>query len=78
MDKKIRLGINEEVTCGKENIQIDQVGPNFSGGEGKGKERERKKREEEKMRERLLLLSRFLGDPTVGVRRRKRQSLSPR
>ena len=29
------------------------------------------------MREKLILLSSFLGDPTVGVRRTKRQSQSP-
>ena len=36
------------MTCGKEDIPLDQVGPNFGGGEEiGGKERERKEREEE-------------------------------
>ena len=38
-----------------------------------GKERERKGGEEEKRRERHLLLSSFLRDPTVSVRRSKSQ-----
>ena len=36
------------MTCGKEDIPLDKVGPNFGGGEEIGeKEREKKKREEE-------------------------------
>ena len=36
------------MTCGKEDIPLDQVRPNFGGGEEiGGKERERKEREEE-------------------------------
>ena len=45
-----------------------------SGGKRKGREN----REKEKMREKLLLLSSFPGDPAFGVRRSKRQSLSSR
>ena len=57
------------MTCGKENIPLDQVRPHFGRGEEMGgKERERKEREEDKRRERLLILSRFLEDPTVGIR----------
>ena len=33
------------MTCGKEDIPLDQVGLNFSGGEKIGGERERKARE---------------------------------
>ena len=66
------------MTCGKDDIPLDQVGPHFGGGEEiGGKERERKEREEEKMRDRLLILSRFLEDPTIGIRRSKGQSQSP-
>ena len=66
------------MTCGKEDIPLDQVGPHFYGGEEiGGKERERKEREEEKRRERLLIHSRFLEDPTVGIHRSKGQSRSP-
>ena len=50
----------------------------FGGGRGKlqGKEKEREKRE--KMRERLLIFSSFPEDPTLSVRRSKRQSSSSR
>ena len=66
------------MTCGKENIPLDQVGAHFGGGEEiGGKERERKEREEDKRRERLLILSRFLEDPTVDICRTKGQSRSP-
>ena len=47
-------------------------------GKGERKEEGEKWREEEKMRERLLLLSKFLGDPTIDLRRSKRQSSSTR
>ena len=43
-----------------------------------GKKKEGEKIGEEKMRENLLLLSSFPGDPTVGVCRSERQSLSSR
>ena len=67
------------MTCGKEDIPLDLVGPNFSGGEEiGGKEKARKEREEGKRRERLLILSGFPGDPIVVVRRSKRQSSSSR
>ena len=47
----------------------------FGGGRGKLREKERERKgEEEKRREKLLILSSFLGDPVVGVRQNKRQS----
>ena len=64
------------MTCGKEDIPLDQVEPNFGGGEEIG--RKKKEREEEKRRERILFLSRFPKDLTTGVRRSKRQSRSSR
>ena len=41
------------------------------------REREEKREEEEEARERVYLLSRFFGDPSVESRRDKRQSWSP-
>ena len=59
------------MTCEKEDIPLDQVGPHFGGGEKiRAKERERKEREEEKMRERLFILYRFPGDSTVFIEAR--------
>ena len=43
-----------------------------------GKRKGQKEREEEKSRERLLVVSRFPEDPTIGFLRSKRQSLSTR
>ena len=50
-------------------------------GEKEKQKEERRKREKKerrrRRREKLHLFSRFLGDPTVGVRQSKRQSRSP-
>ena len=74
MDKRNLKRANGEVTHGKE-------GTSYSSGWAKPVERGKKwreKREEEKRRDKLIFLSIFLGNSTLGVRLSKRQSLSSR
>ena len=65
----------------REDIPLDLLDQIIRWGRGKKWERveERvkgEKREEKKRREKLLILSSFLEDPTIGVRRSMRQSSS--
>ena len=64
------------MTCGKEDIPLDQIGPNFIGGEQIGEKEMRKKKRRKGMREKLHILSRFSGNRTVGSDQSKRQSWS--
>ena len=60
----------------REDITLDQVGPNFGGEWGRKKREKRERRR--RMREKLHLLSKFSGDRTFSFCRSKKKSSSMR
>ena len=81
MDKGNPKRANGEVTRGKEgegDIPLSGWAKPVERGKKWREKKEREKRGEEKMREKLLILSSFLGDPAFSVCQSKRKSSSSR